>query len=40
MVEEVFAVVSALAAGVAVVDAAGAVVEAAVPGEASLRIRR
>lgn len=40
VVEEVFAEVSALAAGVAVVVAAGAVEEAAVPGEANLRIRR
>lgn len=40
VVEEVFAEVSALAAGVAVVVAAEAVEEAAVPGEANLRIRR
>lgn len=40
VVEEVFAEVSALAAGDAVVVAAGAVGEAAVPVEANLRIRR
>lgn len=40
VVEEVFAEVSALAAGVAVVVAAEAVEEAAVPGEANLRIKR
>lgn len=40
MVEEVFAEVSALAAGVAVVVAAGAVEEAAVPGEENPKIRR
>lgn len=39
VVEEVFAEVSALAAGVAVVVAAGAVDEAVVPGEANLRIK-
>jgi len=40
VVEEVFAEVSALAAGVAVVVAAEAVEEAAVPGEANPRIKR
>ncbi len=40
MVEEVFAGVSALAAGVEVVVAAEAVEEAAGPAEENLRIRR